>query len=280
VTNDETIMREVDQALAEEKASEGIRKNLPLIVAAGLAVVAGVGGWQFWSAQREAKAVAASAAYEKALKAGSDEERIAALEKLGGDSGGYAILAKLRLAGEAAGKGERDKALGFYREVYAAAAGSKRLKDAARLKAGYLALDVGRDAVLKDVGVLETDDTAIGYYAREIIALAALEAGDFQAAEQMFRKAASDPKAPQSIQLRAGEYAALASAGKAGVKFPAVEQSKKSEDELYLEQLEKAGSDLSTVLDAAPAASDAAAHGEADGHAHEAETPVQPEGNE
>lgn len=283
MTNDETIMREVDQALAEEKASEGIRKNLPAIVGAALIVVVGVGGWQYWTAQREQKAIAASAAYETALKAGTDEERIAALEKISGQSGGYAVLAKLRLAGEAAGKGEREKALGLYREAYAGAAGSKRLKDAARLKAGYLALEDGREAVLRDVGSLETDETAIGFYAREIIALAALEAGDFQAAEQMFRKAASDPKAPQSIQLRAGEYAALASAGKAGVKFPAIEHSKKSQDELYLEQLEKAGSDLSTVLEQAPAAAaGSAGETEADGasHAHEAEAPVQPEGNE
>ncbi len=256
MTNDETILREVDQALAEDKASEGIKKNLPAIIAAGAIVVAGVGGWQFWTAQKEAAATKASAAYEEALKASDADATMAALAKLSEEGGGYAVLAKMRLAGEAAGKGEREKSLGLYREIYGAAAGSTRIKDVARLKAGYLALEDGREAVLKDVSDLETDETAIGFHAREIIALAALKAGDYQAAEQMFRKAASDPKAPQSLQLRATEYAALASAGKAGVKFPVIEEAKKSDTERYLENLEQAGDDLSSILtgEAGPAA--------------------------
>lgn len=271
MTNDETILREVDQALAEDKTSQSIRKNLPAIIGAALIIVVGVGGWQLWSAQREAAAVKASAAYDKALEGAGDEKSVAALEALAGESGGYAAMAKMRLAAGHAEKGEREKALGLYREVYGASAGSRRLKDVARLRAGYLALEDGREALLKDVGALETDKTAIGYYAREIIALAALKAGDYQSAEEMFRKAAIAADAPESIRLRAGEFAALAGAGKAGVAFPEVKESEKSDVDRYLENLEKAGSDLSSIVtgDSAPAAETAPA-GE----------PAEPEGNE
>jgi hypothetical protein len=272
------MLREVDQALAEDKTSEQVRKNLPAIIAAGLIVVVGVGGWQFWSAGKTAKATANSAAYSSASEAGGDEEIHAALEKLGGESGGYAVLAKLRLASEAASHGEREKALGLYREVYGAGAGSKRIKDVARLRAGYLALADGRDAVLKDVGDLETDETAVGFHAREIIALAALGAGDYQAAEQMFRKAASDAKAPEGVKLRAGEFAALASAGKAGVKFPAIAESQKSTNEIYLENLEKAGADLSSVV--GPGPSPDAVAPETTAPASDAARETAPEGNE
>lgn len=278
MTNDETILREVDQALAEDKTSQSIRKNLPAIIGAALIVVVGVGGWQLWSAQREAAAVKASAAYDEALAGAGDEKSVAALEALADESGGYAAMAKMRLASVHAEKGEREKALGLYREVYGASAGSRRLKDIARLRAGYLALADGRDAVLKDVDALETDETAIGYYAREIIALAALKAGDYQSAEEMFRKAASAASAPESIRLRAAEFAALAGAGKAGVDFPEIEESEKSDVDRYLEDLEKAGSDLSSIVtegseppaDAAPAADDTAPAAE----------PTNPEGNE
>lgn len=254
MTGDDTILKEVDQALAEDKASESIRKNLPAIVGAALVVVAGVGGWQVWAKQRQAAAVKASAAYAAALEETDEGKRIAALESLAGGEGGYAMVARLRLAGELAAKNEREKALSLYREVYAGSAGSKRLRDVARLRAGYLALADGRDAVLKDVGELEIDKTAIGFYARELIALAAMDAGDYQYAEEMFRKAAAAADAPESIRLRAGEFAALAGAGKAGVKFPVVEASGKSEKEIMMETLQKAGSDLSSIVAKPPAA--------------------------
>jgi hypothetical protein len=259
VTNDDTILREVDQALAEDTASQSIRKNLPAIVGAGLIVVVGVGGWQLWSAQRTAAATKASAAYDEALRNAGGEEATKTLETLADGSGGYAALAKMRLAGDHSAKGERDKALALYRDVYAGG-GSKRLKDMARIKAAFLSLADSRDAVLTDIGALETDETAIGFHAREILALAALKAGDYQSAEEMFRKAAASPDAPEGVRLRAAEFMALASAGKAGVVIPAIAESKKSEVDQFLETLEAAGSDLSSVVagDAAEPPADAA----------------------
>jgi len=248
VTNDDTILREVDQALAEDTASQSIRKNLPAIVGAGLIVIVGVGGWQLWSAQRTAAATKASAAYDEALRTAGGEEATKTLETLADGSGGYAALAKMRLAGDHTAKGERDKALALYRDVFAAGGGSKRLKDMARLKAAYLALADSRNAVLTDIGALETDKTAIGFHAREILALAAFKAGDYQSAEEMFRKAAASPDAPAGVRLRAAEFMALASAGKAGVVIPEIAESKKSDVDQFLETLEAAGSDLSSVV--------------------------------
>lgn len=248
MTNDETILREVDQALAEDSTAESIRKNLPAIIGAALIVIGGVGGWQFWTSQRAAAAAKASAAYDEALKLADADKSVAALEALAAKGGGYATLAKLRLAGEFASKGENEKALGLYREVYGSGGGSKRLRDMARLRAAYLSLADGRDAVLKDVGSLETDKTEIGFYAREALALAALRAGDYQSAEEMFRKAASSPDAPEPVRLRGAEFAALAGAGKAGVVLPEIEESTKSDVDRYFETLEQAGSDLSSIV--------------------------------
>jgi hypothetical protein len=272
MTNDDTILKEVDQALADEKTSENLRKNLPAIIAAALVVVVGVGGWQYWSVRQRAAAEAASVAYDEALQA-SGEAQSSSLGELAQGGGGYAALARLRLAAERAANGEREAALAFYREVYESGDATKRVKDVARIRAAYLSIADGRDAVLKDVGPLETDKTAIGFYAREIIGLAAIGAGDYQAAEEIFRKAAAAPDAPEAIRLRAGEFAALAGAGKAGVALPAVEESGKTDAERLIETLEEAGEDLSSLLkEQAP--------GEDGGGLAEQDGPPQPEGNE
>lgn len=284
------MLREVDQALAEDQTSDAIRKQLPLIIGAALAVIVAVAGYQFWSHSRQTKALADSVAYEAAIKLGEGEEATRALEAIVEDGGGYGALAAMRLAGEHASHGERDKALSLYREVYSGGGATKRVKDVARMRAAYLSLSDGRDAVLKDVGALEEDETAIGFYAREIIALAALEAGDYQSAEDMFEKAASSPDAPEQIKLRASEFAALAGAGKAGVAFPEIEESDKTQSERYLEGLEQAGEDLSSIVGPAPDAADAApaeslpdepaAEGEGAIDPAQGDAPQTPEGNE
>lgn len=248
MTNDDPILREVDQALAEDKTATEFKKNLPLIIAAAVAVIAGVGGYQAWQANKTATAEKASLAYQSAVEAGEGDEAEKQLEALAAGGGGYALIAKMQLAGEHASHGETGKALSLYRDVYGAGGGSKRIKDLARIRAAYISVSEGRDAVIKDIGALETDTSALGHYAREILALAALKAKDFQTAETMFLKAAADLAAPEPVRQRAKEFAALATAGKSGVALPSFEASTKSEAEILLEQLEAAGSDLSSII--------------------------------
>lgn len=283
MTNDDTMLREVDQALAEDETAQTIQKNLPAVIAAALVVVASVGGWQFWNHQRTETAVRQSAAYDAALRLAGTEEGTKALEAIAEKNGGYGAVARMRLAGEKSAAGERAEAIALYREVYAGGGASKRLKDMARIHAAYLSVEDGRDAVIKDVGALETDETALGFYAREIIALAALKAEDYQSAEEMFLKAASSPDAPEPVRLRAGEFAALAAAGKAGVAFPAIERDTKTDAERYLEGLEEAGSDLSSVLSGSDESGLDAGLGldeTHDGHDHQDADPEAQEGNE
>lgn len=248
MTNDDTILREVDQALAEDNTATAFQKNLPLILGAAFIVVAGVGGFQVWQSNRADAAENASRAYEAAVTAGEGDEAEAQLAALAGAGGGYGAIAKMRLAGEHASHGDAGKALSLYREVYGESGGSKRVKDLARLRAAYLSITEGRDAVIKDAGALEADTTPIGDYAREILALAALKAGDYQTAESMFLKAAATLEAPEPLRQRAREFAALAAAGKSGVTPPSFEASTKSDAELLLEQLQEAGSDLSSII--------------------------------
>ncbi len=263
MTTDDPILREVDQALAEDKTATEFKKNLPLLLGAAFVTVAGVGGYQAWQSSRVAAAEKASIAYEEAAKAGEGEEAEKQFETLAAGEGGYAAIAKMRLAGEHASHGETGKALTLFREVYADSSASKRVRDLARIRAAYLSVEEGRDAVINDVGSLEADASALGHYAREILALAALRAADYQTAETMFLKAAATLEAPEPLRARAKEFAALAAAGKSGAALPTFEASAKSDAEILMEQLEAAGSDLSSIIappvDAPAPAPDAAA---------------------
>jgi hypothetical protein len=262
VTTDDPILREVDQALAEDRSATEFKKNLPLVLGAAFVAIAGVGGYQAWRSNRAAVAEKASIAYEAAAKAGAGEAAEKEFGALADGRGGYGAIAKMRLAGEHASRGETGKALTLFREVYASGGASRRVRDLARIRAGYLAIAEGRDAVIGDVGALETDASVLGHYARDALALAALKAADYQTAETMFLKTAATLEAPEPLRARAREFAALAAAGKSGTSLPSFEASTKSDAERLMDELEAAGSDLSSIIapqaEAPPPAPDAA----------------------
>jgi hypothetical protein len=221
VTNDETAFREVDEALAQDQQWEFLRKRGALLIGGAAAIVLGVAGWQAYNAHQRSQNEKAAVAYKDAgetlnkdPEAGKKE--LAALAETGPD--GYAALATMMRAGVLAQSGDRDGALAAYRELYKGA-GPKRMKELARLRAATLAMKDGRDAVLADLGDLSESKTKLGYYARELEALAALEAKDYETAQSMFAKAAADENAPEPLRQRAGEFAALALAAKSGANI-------------------------------------------------------------
>ena len=246
MAEDDTVLREVDQSIAEDRQAELLQKLGPALLGLAGAIVVSVAGWQFWKGQERQASEEASTAYWNAERSyGEDAETGKAAYELvsESDSKGYAALSHFRLASAAVSEGDVDGALAHYASVYGSNAAAKRLRDVASLKAGYLSIDKGRDQVLAIVGNLESETNPIGAHAREIIALSALEAGDYQTAESMFLQAASSTEVPVSLRTRAEQYAALASAGKAGVALET-----KTGVEGFLDALDDRGSDLGTLL--------------------------------
>lgn len=221
MTNDDTVIREVDEAMAEDSQRAFIEKNGSLLIIAGAAIVLSVAGWQFWNAQKTARAEQAAVEFSTAVAtlASAPEDGRAALEGLAESAPeGYALLAEMRRAASLANV-DREAALAAYRKIYNDGAGPKRLRELARLRAASLAFEDGRDAVLADLGDLPNSKSIFGYYAGELAALAALKAKDYQTAESMFLMYAADPQAPPPMRQRAEEFAALAAAGRAGVNL-------------------------------------------------------------
>lgn len=218
MANDESVLREVDQELAEEQQWALFRKHGPMIVGSAVAVVIGVAAWQVWTHVKKAEAETNALEYSRALDALADDPVAGreALESLTAKSGGYGALAALQRAGSYAAGGERLKALEEYRQV-ANGSAPRRLRELAQIRAGYLALADGRDAVIDILGDLPESDSRFSYYAREVMALAALDAEDYETALSNFRELSIDLTAPEGVRTRAEEFAALAAAAKAGV---------------------------------------------------------------
>lgn len=246
MAEDETAIREVNQSIAEDRQAEFLRKQGPILLGCAAVLILGVAGWQAWKGQMTRAAEDASIAYWEAEGRLNEEPETgeAAYQLIAeSDTSGYAALARFKLASVATSDGETDAALAHYESIYNDTAAPKRIQDLARLKAGYVTIAKGYDETLEIVGSLEGDQSPLGDYAREIIALSALEAQDYETAETLFLAAAGSPIVPTALRTRAEQFVALASAGKAGVVLEA-----KSEVEGFLDALGEKGSDLGAVL--------------------------------
>jgi hypothetical protein len=221
VANDESILREVDQELAEDRQWALFRKHGPAIIGAASAIVLGVAGWQIYNYQKDAKAKRQALEYKNALEllVEDSEAGRTALQAVAEEGGGYGVLAQLQRAAAFARAGERLNAQEAYRAVYNDGAVSKRLREFARLRAAYISLSFGRDEVLADLGDLADQPGPFSVYAREVSGLAALEAKDYETALSIFRQLSIDISAPSPVRQRAENFAALASAGKTGVNI-------------------------------------------------------------
>ncbi|MEO1014794.1 MAG: tetratricopeptide repeat protein [Pseudomonadota bacterium] len=219
MTNDESLIREVDEGLAEDDFWRTLQSRGPFILAGAAAIVLGVAGFQVMDARRAAAAGDAAERYFSVITAeeATGAERFERLRRFEEDAPeGYSVVARFRIAASLAARGDVEEARVVYRSIYDGDAAPKRLRQLARLRAAHIALDADRDAVIEAVGDLETDESQFGYFAREALAFAALKAGDYASAAATFSNAASDPAAPEGVKTRAREFAALAEAAAVG----------------------------------------------------------------
>ncbi len=222
MANEDSVLKEVDQELAEERQWLMFRKYGPALIGASAALVIGVGAWQFFDASRTSAANKEAVQFAEAaeLLSANPTEGRDALQAIADDGGsGYAALAQFRRAASLAAADERDAAIAVFAAIYNDGATPQPMRDLARLRAAYLSLQDGRDIVLGHLGPLTESDGAYGPYADEVAGLAALKAEDYETALSLFSTLASLPQTPPSLAQRAEEYLALAVAGKAGVNL-------------------------------------------------------------
>ena len=217
---DEGIYREVDQEVEEEKQLRQLKESAPFLIGLAVIVVAVVGGWQFWNAQKTSAARTNAEAFAEAVNTEETTASLSELSQLRQDApAGYSALAGFRIAALEAENGNIQGAITALNSVAANDSIPERLRNLATVKAAYMALDESPDAALRQLNGLQEGDSVIAAYAKEVAGLASIENGNFAAAVTYFDAIPAIEGVPDPIVQRAQGFRAIASLGASGVSL-------------------------------------------------------------
>lgn len=240
-TSEDVLLREVDEELNQDRQLAAFRKYGPYVAGLAVLLLALVAFLQLREARAAAARAEASTAYEFAL---GEDATAGTLFDFAGTvpADGYRALALMRGAGTAARAGDRVAAINAYARVYQDETLPTPLRDLARVRAGYLALDDGGTAA--DEIVAGVTSPAFQPYAREVAGLSALARGDYASAVATFEAGAGEAGPAAS---RASSFLALARSAEAGVPLEAPQS-----DDDFLSDFGRALQDGSLDLPASP----------------------------
>lgn len=214
------IFREIDEDLRRDRYSQLLRRLAPLLIAAIVLILAGVGGWQAWRWFGRQSAEATGARFEQALQAARENNLADAEQALTAIAGegpaGYRLLARLRLASIAGAKDAQAGAAAF--TAIADDGGVDAVwRDLARLRATMLRIDtLSPDEAQAILQPLAAPGRTWRLSALETLGLAALQAGKIEDAGRWFDQILTDSTAPASLRQRVESvYMALVAGGPA-----------------------------------------------------------------
>ncbi|MGL5139259.1 MAG: tetratricopeptide repeat protein [Beijerinckiaceae bacterium] len=201
------IFREVDEEVRRSQAELLWKRYGTLIIALCVLIVGSVAGYRYFEWRKTQAAEEAGSRFQAAMKLFEENktsEGEAAMTKIAGEGDGiYRTLARFRAAGEL-GKRDAAAAITAFDQIAADAGVDQTIREAARLRAGTLAVDVQSltdvEARLKPM----TSPTAgWRHQAAELLAMAALKAGDTAKARQYLDQIIIDRETPEGIRTRA-----------------------------------------------------------------------------
>lgn len=226
MSNDE-FLREVDEDYRRDRATALLRKYGGVLVAAGVILIAGVAGYNWWQGHQieqakgwgnelvrgqialsEATPQPGTAEAEAAKARTRAEEAATIFSRLTADgNAGYRTLGELSRAAALADMGQRDAAISAYDKVADDGGLAVEYRDAARLSAGRLLVDAGSSAPVEaKLGPLASGNGPYRVAARELIALAQLKDGKTDDARKNFQAISDDATAPAGYRQRAAEF--------------------------------------------------------------------------
>ena len=207
------IFQEVDEEVRHERYKQLWRKYGWVVIAAVIALVVGVGGYEAWKAYRQDQQLSEAAAYNEALATiqnGNLEAGAEAMSQLAEDgSYGYAQLAAFEAARARIEAGQVQQGVDAYRAIAADGGVDESLRDMARLLTVMHGIDLGDPAGLQgELAPLTEEGNPFRPAALELSALLALEQGDRATARERYAQIADDTSAPQGYRTRATQMLA------------------------------------------------------------------------
>ncbi len=208
--SNDTLIREVDEELRRDRMRKLWRQGGPWVIAAAVAVVlvvAGYEGWTWWAKTQSAKS---SDQFYAAAKIADGTDVDAAKKALDDviaqGSGGYPMLAQFREASLLAQNGKTDEAVAAY-DALSTSLNNTHLRELALVLAANLLVDKGDvSAVEQRVGGSMTPGSPMRNAAREVMGLAQYKAGKLDDAMKNFQAIIDDPLATRDLQSRIQIY--------------------------------------------------------------------------
>ena len=208
------LFREVEEDLRREQFSKLWEKYGTWVIGLAVAIVlvaAAVVGWRAWVHSEQ---VEDSAAYNAVVKETADAAPAEAAEAYAGlaaeTDGGYETLALLREADSRLAAGEADAARAIYEQVSNDGGVPSIIRGLAAIKAGLLVVDTASyDDMKARMAPYTASDSPWQGYALELVSLAAMKAGEWQAADTSVKEIIANQTTPAGLRDRAHVMQAL-----------------------------------------------------------------------
>ncbi len=204
----DALSREIDEELRREQLMRLWERYGIHVIAAVVLVIVGIGGYKYLEYRRIVAAQAAGARFTAAVHEAAQDKKAEAqktLQELAADGpGGYALLARLRLAAADREAGQTEKAAAAFEDIAKQRGLDPLLADYAQLQAAMLRLDSASFTEMQNrLNDLATDASPWRFSARELLGLAAQKAGRTEDARTQYQRLLSDRETPPSIGERA-----------------------------------------------------------------------------
>ncbi|WP_180898494.1 tetratricopeptide repeat protein [Martelella soudanensis] len=205
---DDSFIREVNEELRSDRMKDAWRRYGKILIAAAVILVIGTAGWrgyEYWQSRAAAKSGDVFLTALNQIEAGNleaAEQTLAQLEQEG--HGSYPVLAQLRAATLLSEAGDTAAAISAFSSIGKDRAVPEAIRDAAKLRAGWLLVDTGTyEQVSAEVEQLASDGNPFRFSAREILGLSAYRLKDYARAQEWFEAISNDPEAPRNVLNRA-----------------------------------------------------------------------------
>lgn len=200
------FFQEVEEDVRRQELQKLWRRYGVYVIGFAVALVAAVGGTEAYRHIMAKRAEGQARAYLAASDELQSDPKAAeaALDKLADKKGGYGLVAEFRLAQIKGEAGDIPAAVAIYDKIASKTDRDDPLHGLAILKSGYLMLDSASLSGIEDR--LEPVASGTGpwrHAALEVLAFAALKAGDTAKARERFDGLAKDVTAPPSMAARA-----------------------------------------------------------------------------
>ena len=206
--SDDSIFREVDEAVRQDKLKSLWDKYGLWVVAGAVLIIASVSGYKFWVYWTTEQAKIAGARFVGGITHIEDGKTSEALDvfKSLADEGprGYRILSRFQLAALYAKDGKKDEAIKIYDDLASQSGIGDVQQGFAKIQAATLKLDdASFDDMRKRLDALAVTGNPWRHSARELLGLSAYHTGDISAAERFFSVMLSDQRTPANMRRRA-----------------------------------------------------------------------------